>query len=276
MRTWRPWTASALAAALLVSGCGGDDDKPDRNRTTTTGVPEQVTQSMSTTQVLGVDGQFATFIELAEVAGLEKTLDDTEDLTVLAPHTDAFEELGADALEALRNDPEQAAQLLRRHLVGRRLTYQDLVNMHGQEIETLAGDTLVVSSVNGEIRIGGAKLTKSDILTENAVIHVMGALVDPDAVVDEQPVPDPGDTVENTETTAGDGQGDDERARDARREGDGGAEGEGWLLAAVWRARENRSDLAVFNSLDVESGPVALVKLGHRVPDGFHGNWVND
>lgn len=57
---------------------------------------------------------------------------------------------------------------------------------------------------------------------------------------------------------------------------DGGAEGEGWLLAAVWRARENRSDLAVFNSLDVESGPVALVKLGHRVPDGFHGNWVND
>jgi carotenoid cleavage dioxygenase-like enzyme len=52
------------------------------------------------------------------------------------------------------------------------------------------------------------------------------------------------------------------------------AEGDGWLLAAVWRARENRSDLAVFNATDVESGPVALVKLGHRVPDGFHGNWV--
>jgi carotenoid cleavage dioxygenase len=24
----------------------------------------------------------------------------------------------------------------------------------------------------------------------------------------------------------------------------------------------------------VESGPVALVHLAHRVPDGFHGNWV--
>jgi carotenoid cleavage dioxygenase len=53
------------------------------------------------------------------------------------------------------------------------------------------------------------------------------------------------------------------------------AEGDGWLLAAVWRARENRSDLAVFNATDVEAGPVALVQLGHRVPDGFHGNWVN-
>lgn len=52
------------------------------------------------------------------------------------------------------------------------------------------------------------------------------------------------------------------------------AEGDGWLLAVVWRARENRSDLAVFNAQDVGSGPVALVKLGHRVPDGFHGNWV--
>jgi carotenoid cleavage dioxygenase-like enzyme len=58
-----------------------------------------------------------------------------------------------------------------------------------------------------------------------------------------------------------------ERAKDA-------AEGDGWLLAVVWRARENRSDLAVFNAKDVETGPVALVQLGHRVPDGFHGNWV--
>jgi carotenoid cleavage dioxygenase-like enzyme len=58
-----------------------------------------------------------------------------------------------------------------------------------------------------------------------------------------------------------------ERAADA-------AEGDGWLLSVVWRARENRSDLAVFNATDIEAGPVALVHLGHRVPDGFHGNWV--
>jgi len=58
-----------------------------------------------------------------------------------------------------------------------------------------------------------------------------------------------------------------ERSKDA-------AEGDGWLLAAVWRAQENTSDLAVFNAGDVDAGPVALVHLGHRVPDGFHGNWV--
>jgi len=55
---------------------------------------------------------------------------------------------------------------------------------------------------------------------------------------------------------------------------DKAAEGDGFLLAVVWRARDNVSDLAIFNATDVAAGPVALVHLGHRVPDGFHGNWV--
>ena len=59
-----------------------------------------------------------------------------------------------------------------------------------------------------------------------------------------------------------------ERGKDA-------VEGDGWLLSTVFRAAENRTDLAVFNATDIASGPVALVKLDHRVPAGFHGNWVN-
>jgi carotenoid cleavage dioxygenase-like enzyme len=46
--------------------------------------------------------------------------------------------------------------------------------------------------------------------------------------------------------------------------GDDAAEGDGWLLSAVWRARENRSDLAVFNAGDVEAGPVALASRPPR------------
>ena len=56
--------------------------------------------------------------------------------------------------------------------------------------------------------------------------------------------------------------------------GSDAAEGDGWLLAVVWRARENCSDLAVFDANEIAAGPIALVHLGHRVPDGFHGNWV--
>ena len=51
-------------------------------------------------------------------------------------------------------------------------------------------------------------------------------------------------------------------------------EGDGWLLATVWRRAENRSDLAVFDAQDLAAGPIGLATLSGRVPAGFHGNWV--
>ncbi|MCZ6656092.1 MAG: carotenoid oxygenase family protein [Gammaproteobacteria bacterium] len=50
-------------------------------------------------------------------------------------------------------------------------------------------------------------------------------------------------------------------------------EGEGYLMSIVYRARENRSDLAFFDAENLSDGPLALAELPHRVPFGFHGNW---
>lgn len=54
----------------------------------------------------------------------------------------------------------------------------------------------------------------------------------------------------------------------------GDAEGEGWVLAVVWRARSQTSELLVFEATEIERGPVATVELPQRVPFGFHGNFV--
>ncbi len=54
------------------------------------------------------------------------------------------------------------------------------------------------------------------------------------------------------------------------------AEGDGWLLAVAWRGAERRSDLIVLDTDAIEHGPVATVQLAHRVPFGFHGNWMSD
>lgn len=51
-------------------------------------------------------------------------------------------------------------------------------------------------------------------------------------------------------------------------------EGDGWLLATIWRRAENRSDLVVLDTQGIDRGPVATVQLSHRVPFGFHGNFV--
>lgn len=50
-------------------------------------------------------------------------------------------------------------------------------------------------------------------------------------------------------------------------------EGDGWLLALIYRGSENRSDLFVFDAGDVTKGPIGVAHLPRRVPYGFHGNW---
>jgi carotenoid cleavage dioxygenase len=51
-------------------------------------------------------------------------------------------------------------------------------------------------------------------------------------------------------------------------------EGDGFLLTVQYIRNENRSDLLILDTADLEQGPTARVHLSHRVPAGFHGSWV--
>jgi len=51
-------------------------------------------------------------------------------------------------------------------------------------------------------------------------------------------------------------------------------EGDGWILAVVARGARKSSELVVLDALRVGSGPLAVVELPQRVPNGFHGNWI--
>jgi carotenoid cleavage dioxygenase-like enzyme len=50
-------------------------------------------------------------------------------------------------------------------------------------------------------------------------------------------------------------------------------EGDGWVIATVYRGAEDRSDLVVFDAQDIAAGPIAAAEVPRRVPFGFHGNW---
>lgn len=56
----------------------------------------------------------------------------------------------------------------------------------------------------------------------------------------------------------------------------GAAEDDGWLLAFVYDADTDRSELSILPAADITADPVATVQLPARVPFGFHGNWVPD
>lgn len=53
------------------------------------------------------------------------------------------------------------------------------------------------------------------------------------------------------------------------------SEGHGYLLCVVYEEETDRSHLAVMDAQNIAAGPMAVAKLEHRVPMGFHGCWLD-
>jgi len=54
----------------------------------------------------------------------------------------------------------------------------------------------------------------------------------------------------------------------------GQAEDDGWLMGYVISAATETTDLVILDAANFEGAPQATVQIPHRVPPGFHGNWV--
>jgi carotenoid cleavage dioxygenase len=54
------------------------------------------------------------------------------------------------------------------------------------------------------------------------------------------------------------------------------AEGEGWLMGYVIDKANDTTELVILDAMEMGAEPVARVHIPHRVPTGFHGNWLAD
>ena len=57
---------------------------------------------------------------------------------------------------------------------------------------------------------------------------------------------------------------------------DDAPEGDGWVMGYVIDAANETTDLVILDAADLARPPVASVHIPHRVPPGFHGNWLPD
>jgi carotenoid cleavage dioxygenase len=55
----------------------------------------------------------------------------------------------------------------------------------------------------------------------------------------------------------------------------GPGEGNGWIVMVCNRLEDHRSDLLLFDALDVSSGPIATINIPIRLRFGLHGNWAD-
>jgi carotenoid cleavage dioxygenase-like enzyme len=96
------------------------------------------------------------------------------------------------------------------------------------------------------VSVGSDKLVRLDLSTGSAVEHAFGTAATPGV---------PGEAVFVPSTGPAD-------------------EGNGYYLGYVYDSARNGSDLVILDASDFAGDPVATIKLPHRVPFGFHGNWI--
>jgi uncharacterized surface protein with fasciclin (FAS1) repeats len=124
-------------------------------------------------------GQFQTLVTALNAAGLVDTLNGPGSFTVFAPTDAAFAKLPAGTVESLLK-PENKARLraiLTYHVVPGTVMAADALKL--KQAKTVNGQMIAVKA-NGEVvTINNAKVTASDVVASNGVIHVIDTVILP-------------------------------------------------------------------------------------------------
>jgi uncharacterized surface protein with fasciclin (FAS1) repeats len=129
-------------------------------------------------------GNFKTLVTAIEAAGLVETLKSDGPFTVFAPTDAAFAALPDGTLESLLADTAELQGVLTYHVVAGRVLASDLTGEGEREltVKTVQGQELLVSvGPDGSVTVDGARVTQTDLIAGNGVIHVIDAVVVPES-----------------------------------------------------------------------------------------------
>lgn len=189
MRGWKLPVASAL---LALSLCGSSMARADD-------LVETASQA----------GSFKTLLTAVKAAGLTHALKADGPFTVFAPTDEAFGKLPQATLEALFRPENRNAlkAILTYHVLPKQLLSGNLGRLRsGTEITTLNGEKLRLSRSHG-LRVNKSNVVKTDIVTDNGVIHVIDSVLIPPTLTDAEiltaPATGSGETIVDVAAKAG-------------------------------------------------------------------------
>ncbi|MCW5936928.1 MAG: fasciclin domain-containing protein [Fimbriimonadaceae bacterium] len=121
--------------------------------------------------------RFSVFIGLVAKSGISSELTGEDRMTLLAPTDDAFKAVPAATLDALRKDPERLKTFIRSHMLYGQSRVEDLV--HVERVMSKGGKAWDISGGEKDLKIGGAKFIKADILAKNGLVHEVDKVLIP-------------------------------------------------------------------------------------------------
>jgi uncharacterized surface protein with fasciclin (FAS1) repeats len=120
-------------------------------------------------------GSFKTLATALGAAGLVDTLKGKGPFTVFAPTDEAFAKIPKADLDALLKDKAKLTSVLTYHVVAGKVMAADV---KAGKVKTVQGSELTVSTSMG-VTVDNAKVTKTDIIADNGVIHVIDTVMMP-------------------------------------------------------------------------------------------------
>jgi transforming growth factor-beta-induced protein len=122
-------------------------------------------------------GKFTTLTALLKKSGLAVTLAKKGPFTVFAPTDAAFAKMPKATLAALAKNKAKLRAVLRYHLVKGQVTAAQAMKL--RSARTLEGKSLKIRVKGGKVMVGGAAITKADVLASNGVIHAINKVLIP-------------------------------------------------------------------------------------------------
>ena len=120
-------------------------------------------------------GNFKTLATALTAAGLIDTLKGKGPFTVFAPTDAAFAKIPKADLDALLADKAKLTSVLTYHVVAGKVMAADV---KAGKVKTVQGSDLSVTTAGG-VMVNQAKVTSTDIVADNGVIHVIDTVVMP-------------------------------------------------------------------------------------------------
>ena len=120
-------------------------------------------------------GDFKTLATALAAAGLVDTLKGKGPFTVFAPTDAAFAKIPKADLDALIKDKAKLTAVLTYHVVPGKVMAAD---EKAGKVKTVQGSELTVST-SGGVMVDKAKVTATDIVADNGVIHVIDTVIMP-------------------------------------------------------------------------------------------------
>ena len=120
-------------------------------------------------------GNFKTLATALTAAGLIDTLKGTGPFTVFAPTDAAFAKIPKADLDKLLADKAKLTAVLTYHVVPGKVMAKDV---QAGKVKTVQGSEITVATAGG-VTVDGAKVSATDIVASNGVIHVIDSVILP-------------------------------------------------------------------------------------------------